>query len=392
MNQGLGFSRILVSTIFVQSLITILPLTAEAYPDFPIDLRDQSSCEASQISGTWTATNSTCRKDHLVLDGDHAVTVESGITLTLTGTIRSYDLCGDINNNGTVNNLGTIYNECGGVLIFNNAGGIINNYGNIYNSYYDGITNSGIINNFGILATWCDGPFRGTPVTGNPVIDHCGPSTLSLYPSSGADGMTVRAIGHNYWTYSTIPITFDGATIATTKTWRDGAFYAGYFTVPVSTSIGPHTVSVTDGTHSHNATFTVMAQTLSTHPDSGAAGIESNATGHNFIPGHGITITFDGTLVGTATAQLDGAFYHISFTVPASATVGPHTVSATDGTNTADATFTVKTSSLSLFPKSGAAGIVSNATGHAFIPSHGITITLDGATVATTTENKEGEL
>src|SRR5207245_916840 len=97
-------------------------------------------------------------------------------------------------------------------------------------------------------------------------------------------------------------------------------------------------------------------------------GITSYATGKNFIPSHGITITFDGATVATTTANSTGAFYKIPFTVPATATVGPHTVSATDGTNMANATFTVisslRTTQTFVTPNPSTAALSSTMTFH----------------------------
>ena len=240
--------------------------------------------------------------------------------------IDNYDVM--VNNNGaTIDNNGTIYNR---------SGATINNYGIITNN------SSGTIDNNGTIKDYCNSTFTNNGTyTGNPVINAC-VTTLSLFPKSGLDGITSYATGKNFIPKHAVTITFDATTVATATTNSAGAFYNMPFTVPPSASLGPHTISATDGTNTASATFTVKTSTLSVSPKSGAAGTVSNATGHAFIPSHGITITFDGATVATTTATKEGAFYNMPFTVPVSAALGPHTVTATDGTNTASATFTVK--------------------------------------------------
>ena len=316
-------------------------------------------------SAAITNDNTITNNSGATITNDKTITNTSGATINNNGTISN-------NSGGTINNYGTISNNSGGTLnnnstisnnsgatlnkngtisnnsggtISNNSGATLNNNGTLSNNSGGIIANNsgGTLNNNGAITDYCGSTFtnHGT-MTGNKVIPACSAGTLSLFPKSGLDGITSYATGKNFIPKHAFTITFDATTVATGTTNSAGAFYNMPFTVPPSASLGPHTVSATDGTNKANATFTVKLSTLSVYPKSGAAGTVSNATGHAFIPSHGITITFDGATVATTTANKEGAFYNIPFTVPATATVGPHTVSATDGTNTASATFTVK--------------------------------------------------
>src|SRR5439155_549682 len=81
--------------------------------------------------------------------------------------------------------------------------------------------------------------------------------------------------------------------------------------------------------------------------------------------------------------------FSASFTVPSSSSAGAHTVQATDTSgNSASAQFTVTTGtitpSISLNPTSGTTGTAVTVSGSNFAPNSGITITYDGAGIATT--------
>jgi hypothetical protein len=79
-------------------------------------------------------------------------------------------------------------------------------------------------------------------------------------------------------------------------------------------------------------------------PDNGPSGTTVNVTGHDFGPGEGVTLDFDGVVVGSpGTADSNGDL-NMSFVVPA-ADPGAHTVTATGATggplHTTSADFTV---------------------------------------------------
>ena len=71
-------------------------------------------------------------------------------------------------------------------------------------------------------------------------------------------------------------------------------------------------------------------------------------TGSGFAPISIVTITFDGTTVASTTTDSVGSFT-ANFKVPPSASIGDHTVKATQESNSASQTFKV-TSSLTALP------------------------------------------
>jgi hypothetical protein len=74
--------------------------------------------------------------------------------------------------------------------------------------------------------------------------------------------------------------------------------------------------------------------------------MELTISGTGFIAGGKVTITYDDTVVGTATTDDDGNF-SANFTTPPSM-AGNHTVTATDGTNTLTFIFTMESDTPSI--------------------------------------------
>ena len=80
--------------------------------------------------------------------------------------------------------------------------------------------------------------------------------SITLSPTSGAAGSTVIVSGSGFAGGSSVTITFDGVTVATTSTGGAGHFSIS-FIVPSSAS-GPHTVKASDASNnSANAIFTI---------------------------------------------------------------------------------------------------------------------------------------
>jgi IPT/TIG domain len=81
---------------------------------------------------------------------------------------------------------------------------------------------------------------------------------------------------------------------------------------------------------------------ITLNPSSGAVGTSVTVSGLNFIPSHPVVTKFDGhpVTIPSATKTDNSGRLTVTFIVPASE-IGPHTVTASDGTNTASATFTI---------------------------------------------------
>src|SRR5438445_9542386 len=101
----------------------------------------------------------------------------------------------------------------------------------------------------------------------------------------------------------------------------------------------PRPISITNNTQI-TAVYRDTAP-LILNPSSGPAGTTVTATGTAFSPNHTITITYDGAAVATTPTTIisnsTGGF-SATFKVPLGS-VGPHKVTATDGTNIHSAVF-----------------------------------------------------
>jgi hypothetical protein len=94
-----------------------------------------------------------------------------------------------------------------------------------------------------------------------------GSAIITLNPSSGAIGTSVSVTGLNFIPLHPVVTKFDGHPItkpSSIKTDNNGVL-AVSFTVPESVA-GPHTVTVSDGTNTASATFTVTTH-AHTHKD-----------------------------------------------------------------------------------------------------------------------------
>ncbi len=87
-------------------------------------------------------------------------------------------------------------------------------------------------------------------------------ANIELSPTSGPVGSPVHVTGTGFDPNSNVIITF-GIFSAASSTNNNGEFSAD-FDVPIST-VGPHTVTASDGSNSDSATFTVTTSTRSCH-------------------------------------------------------------------------------------------------------------------------------
>lgn len=174
--------------------------------------------------------------------------------------------------------------------------------------------------------------------------------TLSLTPNSGFVGTQVTVSGTNFNPSSTVTITFDGATVATTTATSSGTLPTGgsapKFTVQ-TINAGSHTISANDGVNSVSATFTVNPSIV-INPTSGPRNSPNTITvsGTGFAANSIVTIKFEGNLQSTTPTPVPtdnlGSFSAITFTVtPGGKNGATHTVTATDlNSNIAQTTFT----------------------------------------------------
>ncbi|MFC2072974.1 IPT/TIG domain-containing protein [Chloroflexota bacterium] len=187
-----------------------------------------------------------------------------------------------------------------------------------------------------------------------------------------------------------------------------GSFQGNYFYVPAELTSGVDE-TVRGGTYYvyvadyyknilASAQFTVESVgEITLNPTDSIVGTEVKVSGTGFAASKGVTIRFDGDVVGTSPASVTtssaGSFTDATFIVPASYR-GSHTVEAKDASNNSDtATFTTR-QSVAITPSSGAAGATVTVSGTGFKDDEDITITFDGDEVSTSpasfTTNSKG--
>lgn len=228
------------------------------------------------------------------------------------------------------------------------------------------------------------------------------PMLNALQPATGLAGQDVVVSGSYLPASTSLVFKFDTATITPTSghtATTSGGLFLSHIQIPATATAGPHTITVTAGTVTLTATFLVTGgATTTTTPassalldlsaTSGAAGSTVTVTGANFPVSTALFFRFDSTTIAatsgdTAATRATGIFITV-ITIPSTATVGAHTISATAGTSSATATYTVTTttttptqttvSPLTLSQTSGPTGLSISIAGSGFTPSHAFTI------------------
>ncbi len=194
--------------------------------------------------------------------------------------------------------------------------------------------------------------FSGQPISTNikaytPFTVSAGPALDPLQPTSGTVGTNVMITGANFAANTAIIIKYDGATIApqlaTDTQTRSTGIFISTITIPAST-VGAHTITVTVGSTTVTAPFTVTASaTLDPlQPTSGTVGTPVAISGANFPASTAIVIKYDGvetTKQGSTQTSSGGSFTSI-ISIPQS-TAGTHTIAVTVGSTTVTAPFSV---------------------------------------------------
>lgn len=191
------------------------------------------------------------------------------------------------------------------------------------------------------------------------------PITISIDPSSGPVGTEVTITGSYATPSGLVSILWDD--VEDDSTTADGVGdYSYLLTVPPDLA-GEHTITAVDVMSTNNAseTFTLLPITISIDPISGPVGTIVAVTGTYATPEGSVAIQWDGVVVYTVEALLNGN-YSYELTIPP-ATNGDHTITAvdTESTNTASETFTV-IALITLDPEDGLVGQLVDIEGTGF--------------------------
>ena len=191
-----------------------------------------------------------------------------------------------------------------------------------------------------------------------------------------------------------VDVAFNGIEVAVKKTDSDGSFDT-FFAVP-ETVPGSYDVLAEDGDGNFaEAEFIVNANPeISMVPTSGIVGDEITVTGTGFAIDSSVTISFDGTSVGTALTSPSGSFNSTAVTVP-TGTQGAHTIKAEDGDgNFAEAEFIVNLiiiPTITISPTSGVIGDEITVSGTDFSAGNNIYLYFDDNIIAAGSTGNNGD-
>ncbi len=226
---------------------------------------------------------------------------------------------------------------------------------------------------------------------------------LSVSPGSGAPGTSVTISGGGFTAGSTYAINFDlynsstgqitSTGIASGSIDTNGSFVT-YYTIPSQPAgsaqqsppgqgaIGTYYFrAITSAGDTSNAVLFHITPKVSLSASIGKGGNPLYISGCGFLNNTAVRVYFDNNVILLPVTDDNGAF-NASFNVPQVA-VGNHTLYAADTLfSSPSLTFTI-VQSITINPTSGPPGTVITITGGGFTANKNITITYDGAPIAT---------
>lgn len=230
--------------------------------------------------------------------------------------------------------------------------------------------------------------FQARDSTSSASVSFSITASTVLSPTSGTAGATVQITGKGFTPNRTITLRFDGIIVSTSPSLPSTDVNGNFtitFLVP-TTFGGAHQVTITDGTYSATATYTLQATAnLSTVYD--MIGNSVTVSGSGFAANGVILVTFDGIALSTINADASGAFT-VNFVVPPTPT-GTHTVTVSDGTRNIPFSFST-TPKLSSSPNSGHVGQTISVTGDGFSSKTGVTVKFDNIQVTSANTDISG--
>jgi len=348
---------------------------------------------------SWTATfvvpsNAAVGTHQVTAYGATTTVVTAVFTVTAQAAITLNPSSGSVGTSVTVSGAGFAAGETGIKVLFDGAA---------------------VVSNRTASATGAWSATFNIPTTysGSHTVDAAGSTTLeasvtdavftvepqiAMSKTSGGQGNSVTITGSGFAaSESGIRVTFDGTAIGSIVRADAKGSWSSTFTIP-ATSGGDHVIgaygSVTPADSVAQLSYATGAS-ISINKNSGAAGTSVTVTGTGFASGEsGITITFDGAPLGTATAGTQGS-WTASIVIPESP-AGTHVIDAygptTQANSVGDVTFTTG-GGIAITPTSGSAGSSVSVSGYGFAANErSIAITYDGAVVASNiTANPQGQ-
>jgi len=209
---------------------------------------------------------------------------------------------------------------------------------------------------------------------------------IELNKPSGDVGDNVVINGTGFAAEKPVTAYFDGVSIATGETDKNGTFVNIVFSIPESGK-GSHTVKVEDSQGNCATDGIIIRQKISIAPTTGTVGSEASIGGTGFEAYGNIVIYFDREDVTGTCVDGNGSF-STTFHVPIRNN-GSYKIKVSDGTNIYYEDFTV-TAGIMLTPTIGNIGDYLTVHGTGFRVGLPVTITYDGDEVDSAIVNVEG--
>lgn len=172
-------------------------------------------------------------------------------------------------------------------------------------------------------------------VTVAPVAATVHPAIAGFSPVSGVLGSSVTISGTHL--AGATAVTFDGVSASFSADTASSVKAK----VPAGASTGPIAVTTAGGTASSTTSFSVKLSLLvapTTAPPSSSVAVSGSGFGHSET----VDLAFDGTASGSVSTDSHGTFTGAAVAIPASATAGSHTVTATGRNSGRTAKHTLK--------------------------------------------------
>jgi len=231
-------------------------------------------------------------------------------------------------------------------------------------------------------------------------------ATLTATPASTTRGGTTVLGGTGWVANEVITVTLDGVAtpLAVVHADAQGAFPGTPVTIPYTATVGTHTLTATGAVSGRTATATLtigaVSATLVATPATTTRGGVTTLSGAGWAADETITVTLSdlASPLAVVHATPQGLFPSTAVTIPYTATVGAHTLTAAGAVSkrTATATLTLATvaATFAVTPAATNRGGLITLSGGSFAPNEAVTVTVDGVItpLATITATAQGTL
>jgi len=214
--------------------------------------------------------------------------------------------------------------------------------------------------------------------------------TLTASPAVASPGERITVSGGGFVANETVTLAFDGNLTYSSRVQATaaGQVPASAFTVPAVSGPGAHKIVATGAASRRVATAAVavatVSATLTATPASTTRGGTTVLGGTGWGANEAITVTLDSvaTPLAVVHATPQGAFPGTPVTIPYTATVGAHTLTAIGAVSKRTATATLTLSAVSatfaVAPAATNRGGLITLSGGNFAPGEAVTVTIEG--------------